>query len=172
MKCPHLHFIEDYLNSELQDDERRKFELHLSSCPVCRGILEEEKSLDSVLRSQQLIQAPAGFSREVVAALPKKGIIGKLPDWTLALAMGLVVTFIGLMVGRFGAPFGKRLMERVASFFSDFNIIPSLGKLEPVVSTEWYQQITGGSNILALNFVIAAIILCWGLWQMVKALRN
>lgn len=171
MNCPSLQRFEDYLSGELSGDELRQFEEHLQSCASCRQALEGEKQLDDLLRSQPLMKAPQGFSRRVMANLTFVEKSSTLPDWLMALALGLIISFTGFMIGKLGLPFLRSLTDKVGTLIANSDILAGLEKVGGFAQSDWFLQLSGGSHLLVLNFIVAGIILCWGLWQMVKALR-
>ena len=172
MKCPNLQFFEEYLSDELNSKERLKFERHLQSCTSCAQILEREKNLDDILRSQTLIKAPAGFKARILANIPPVITANMLPDWLQAIALGLFITFIGFMVGKFGVPRLEGLLTKISGLNIDLQVINNLEKYGISLQGAWPAQISGSNFLLVVNFLIAGIIFCWALWQMVKALRG
>lgn len=169
MKCPDNKIFDDYFSGLLPTPKRTEFSEHVESCPECKAIFEAEDALDRLLREQQVEKAPAELQRRVMEQIAQMESAKGLPDWFMALAFGLVVSFVGLMVGKLGKPILDLFSREVSNInFSLFNF----EFLNSITQSELYLRITGGSQILLLNFLVAGIIACWGLWQMVKALRN
>lgn len=171
MKCPSLPQFEDFLSGDLAGEERRRFEEHLRSCAVCQKILERERQLDELLRGQPLLKAPPGFSRRVLERLTSVKADRTLPDWVAALSLGVALSFLGFLIGKFGISFIRTLTEDIGALIARADTSSAFKGLEGLIRSDWYLQLTGHSSLLMLNFIVAAIILCWGLWQMVKALR-
>ncbi|MCX6640665.1 MAG: zf-HC2 domain-containing protein [bacterium] len=172
MNCPPLQSIEDYLIGALAQSERRTLEEHLETCSSCRQTLAHEQELDDLLRALPNLGAPEGFSKSVLSKMAAKPASRSLPDWLWALGVGLFVTFLGIMASRFGAPFTKELAQEVSSFIHGSGVQNRLSDLGAISQSDWLSQLTTGNNVFILNFAVAGIVLCWGLWQVVKALRG
>jgi hypothetical protein len=171
MKCPTATVFEDYLTGTLAPEETRAFEAHISECATCRQTLEVERRFDALLRSPSLLKAPEGFREKVLSRLDPLEKPNRLPDWLTALALGLLISFAGLMVGKWGDPLIRGVREKISGIDIHLNIFKPLENLLPSVQGNWISQLTAGSHIMILNIAVAGVILCWGLWQKVKALR-
>jgi anti-sigma factor (TIGR02949 family) len=172
MKCPTIEHIEDYLSGELNPAESRGLETHLEGCAACSALLHQEKQLDKLLRSQSLVKAPQGLRSRVLAELPVVKETSSLPDWLQAFAVGLIVTFLGVFFGNLGKPLINRIMEKVGLLGDGMTIKKSIENLGIFTEVDWSSGLFGGNELLMVNVLIAGVIFCWGLWQMVKALRG
>lgn len=172
MKCPPIERFEDYLSGELTTEESRQFDEHLKACAVCQNVLEGEKRLDDLLRSQILVKAPEGFSQRILAKLTPVKTKSSLPDWLQAFALGLIVTFLGLFFGRLGKPLIDRMVEKISLLGKGVNIQKGIENLGIFTEKDWGSGLLGGNELFIVNILIGGVILCWGLWQMVKALRG
>ena len=172
MKCPPLQVFEDYLSGDLPTKERLHLEAHLESCASCQKVLDREKQLDDLLRSQPIMKAPEDFYVRIMSKLPTLEKPAILPDWLTALAFGLILAFGGFMVGKLTTPLIGNLTEKVGTLKIDPNLVKEFDKLELLAQGDWFSQLSSGGNIIIINLIVGGIILCWGLWQMVKALRG
>lgn len=169
MKCPDRKIFDDYFTDLLSSQKRAEFLEHLETCPDCQATFKAEEVLDGLLRTQQIEPAPAEIRNQVMQQIAQMESAKGLPDWLMALAFGLVVSFVGLMAGKLGKP----VLDLLSREASNINIDTfDFGFLHSITQSELYLRITGGSQILLLNFLVAGIVAGWGLWQMVKALRN
>lgn len=169
MKCPDLETFDDYLLGLLSAESSADLEAHLTICSKCRSLLEKERRLDEWLRRQDRIPAPPGFFQNVMNSLEKKTASKTLPDWIWATGIGLSVAYVGIFLGKIGSACTPPLIERLKSFFTGFG---SKITVDWWMRDEWMLKLAGGNNLLIVNFSVAGIILCWGLWQLVKALRR
>jgi anti-sigma factor RsiW len=53
-----VRFCLDYLEGSLPDDERRRFERHLSDCPPCVDFFETYRNTPIVLRKSLCVEMP------------------------------------------------------------------------------------------------------------------
>ena len=81
----------------------------MENCAACQELSRQEKQLDTLLRSQSLIQAPKGLQSRILAELPVVKTPSSLPDWLQAFALGLIVIFMGVFFGNLGKPVIKEL---------------------------------------------------------------
>ena len=169
MKCPEIRVFDDYFSGLLTSKERAELEEHLKACPDCKVFFDSEKQLEGMLRKEQVQKAPIDLHRRVMQQIAELETSRGLPDWFMALAFGLVVSFVGLMVGKLSGPLLDFISQQAAVFQSHFI---NLEILNSITQSKLYMSLTGGSPILLLNFLVAGTVACWGLWQMVKALRN
>jgi len=57
MTCPdYVDLMMAYLDDELDCEQKKVFEEHLASCPVCRGELEEFKRLNRITDEMKLVE--------------------------------------------------------------------------------------------------------------------
>ncbi|HDH57038.1 MAG TPA: hypothetical protein ENF16_00335 [Bacteroidetes bacterium] len=172
MKCPPLQMIEDYLSGELPAEDRIRLEEHLESCVSCRKVLSRERELDDLLRYQPILKAPEGLYARIMSKLPAQEKTALLPDCLTALAFGLLLAFGGFMVGKFATPLIGNLAEKIAAFRLDPEMVAEIDRFGLLSQGDWFSQLSSGGNIIIVNLIVGGIILCWGLWQMVKALRG
>jgi len=172
MNCPELQTFEDYLSGELTDPQRCELEAHLQGCQSCRRVLAREQKFDALLRNQPLLKAPAGFRERLLAALDVRDSSRAYPEWLWALGLGLVIATVGLLAGKLGSrPLG-RILHEITALVSQSNFGKTAESLQSLPGANLLPQFPGGNSILLINFLIGGVILCWGLWQMVKALRR
>ncbi|RJP79815.1 MAG: hypothetical protein C4524_04625 [Candidatus Zixiibacteriota bacterium] len=170
MKCPEPHILEEYLDGDLVETHRREVEDHLAVCSACRTLVESERALAAGLRESLPLAAPPGFHDRVTAALAPARAPSLLPDWLWALGLGLVVALAGLALGRFGASIWPEFSRSLEAFLPDLGrLVRDLNQVLP--GGDWLTQLPGG-YFFVLNFLAAGVVLAWGLWQMVKALRR
>jgi anti-sigma factor RsiW len=90
MSCSPIH-LNDYLLKELADPERRKLELHLKSCAVCREELERLRLTQNALfslRDEEIPQRIAFVSDPVFEASPWRKWWGGF--WSTPARLGFV----------------------------------------------------------------------------------
>lgn len=172
MKCPSIEQFEDFLHGELTAQAEHQFEEHFKTCPACRMVLERERRLDELLRGQSLIRAPEGFTQRVLTALTSAKSSSTLPDWLQAFALGLIVTFLGVFFGRLGKPLIDRIIEKIGLLGKEVNVQKGIENLGILTENDWGSGLFGGNELFFVNVFIGGLILCWGLWQMIKALRG
>lgn len=61
-----------YLDKEITKEEEQVLKEHLMTCEDCQGHFHELKRTITLLQSTSNIQAPANFTRNVMASLPKE----------------------------------------------------------------------------------------------------
>ncbi|MFB5660437.1 zf-HC2 domain-containing protein [Alteribacillus sp. HJP-4] len=64
--------LHKYLDGEMNEQERVRFFTHLDSCPECRIHFDELNKSMMLVQSSSHMEAPAGFTSEVMASLPQK----------------------------------------------------------------------------------------------------
>lgn len=166
MKCPELTLIEEYASGELAEEAGRELEAHLESCVSCRAILDRERRLNDLLRAQVLLKAPPQLRLRVMETLETESSDRAVPEWFWVLGMGVAVVLMGLILGRIGSPY----LDGFKLWIGEHILRSSLW--QNLTDTSWLAQLSTGSSMLVVNLGVAGIILCWGLWQMIKALRR
>ncbi len=172
MNCPKLQFVEEYLRGETPPRERAEFEGHLSVCPRCQQALAREKRFDEMLCRQPLWAAPDGLRERVMTRLEPQRAFFSRADRLWVIGFSLVVAAVGSIIGYGGGGFINAIYSRVAQWFAHAGITGPAGGSLPAMGSEWLGQLTAGNSIMLLNFLVGGIVLCWGLWQMVKVLRR
>jgi hypothetical protein len=172
MKCPDAQIMAEYLTGELSLSQQRELEIHLESCGICRPLWVRERALDRILRTQKRISAPPDLQQRVLAALESPKVHRSLPEWMWALSMGLVVILMGFVLGIFGSPYLDGLKLWFQEHVLSAGVLKSVMDLEHLPQADWLMQLPGINSMSLVNLGVAGIILCWGLWQMFKALRR
>lgn len=172
MKCPEVSIWEDYLNGELDMSVRKDLIFHVQGCSECQMVLTREQRLDQLLRSQSLLKAPANFRQRVMQALELEPSPVTSSDWLWMLGLGLVILSVAGIVAGLGLKYQEQIAHKIswAGLNSAFQAL--LGGLHLQNTYHWVQQVIGSSTLLPVNLVLAGVILSWGLWQMVVALRR
>jgi anti-sigma factor RsiW len=72
--CPEqiIELMHEYLDEELDLDKEKVLRDHLKSCKECEIIFNELKKTDAFVRGISHMQAPPGFTANVLAKLPKE----------------------------------------------------------------------------------------------------
>lgn len=172
MNCPKLQFVEEFLRGEIPPGERAEFEGHLGVCARCQKALTREQQFDEMLRRQPLLAAPEALRERVMVTLGSQRAFFSRADRLWVIGFSLVVAAVGSIIGYGGGEFINAIYSRVSQWFAHAGITgPARGAL-PTVGSEWLGQLTAGNSVMLLNFLVGGIVLCWGLWQMVKVLRR
>jgi predicted anti-sigma-YlaC factor YlaD len=172
MKCPEVQIFEEYLNGELSTSVQRELEAHFASCSTCRVLFTREQTLDRILRNQRQIVAPLELHQQIMASLESPKTHRSLPEWMWVLSMGLVVIALGFISGIYGSPYLEGLKLWFKQNIIGAGVLKSLVDLGQNPKADWLMQLPGVNSVSLVNLGVAGIILCWGLWQMFKALRR
>ena len=83
MKCEEIdHFIDTYLDSELDFARRVELEQHLASCPSCRSLLEERRAFRAFFAAAlREYKAPPQLETKVLAAMRRAPAKEKFSLW-------------------------------------------------------------------------------------------
>jgi len=171
MQCPEADRIADYLNGDLPEDERRRITDHISDCDSCQRELESAKAFDTFLRRIEPLKAPAALYKNIMGRIKPVRRRTSVPDWLTALAIGLFLAFLGSLASKLnlsglGESYSQlkvaEIIAQISTWFNNTTMISHEG---------WIGPINGISNILLLNLLVAGVVLFWGLWQMVRAMR-
>ncbi len=85
--------LDEYLDGELGDVDRRLAEAHLSSCAACRGELERSRKLEALLR-----KVPAGSAPDADRFVSQVRSRSRRPvPWGLGAAAAVLVGLAGLL---------------------------------------------------------------------------
>lgn len=96
-----------YIDNELDEAVRARFDRHLASCAACRGLVERERQLsDALRRAADRPMAPPGLTAKIARALDQaervEGSPGQRSGFGRRLALGqglaLVATLAGVAV--------------------------------------------------------------------------
>jgi anti-sigma factor RsiW len=108
MKCTNVRKkISQYIDNELNLDEKKAFDSHIRDCASCREELEETQALHQLFVSAERFPAPHGFTTRVLANLEAKegwrlrSLLSIRPFFMRAaqVAFALVVMTIGIISG-------------------------------------------------------------------------
>lgn len=74
MKCPAeiILYMHEYLDEEISAEHERELREHLQNCEDCQTYFHELKKTIALVQSTSHIQAPANFTQNVMAKLPKE----------------------------------------------------------------------------------------------------
>lgn len=74
MKCPKeiIAYMHEYLDEELQPKQEEELRKHLQECDECQMTFNELKKSEALVRSIPFMPAPADFTANVMAKLPKE----------------------------------------------------------------------------------------------------
>lgn len=130
MSCFSADRIYLYLEGELGPDDRRAFEEHLGSCPICRDALEERRPLHQAFTSLPPLEIPLGFARAVMARIPER--TGTALSRAAAFATGALALMAGLLALHFllGKSLADTLIQAIRSLTGGFGgLLPLLAKV-------------------------------------------
>jgi anti-sigma factor RsiW len=101
MKCEsYIDWMHDYLDGDITQDHQEALKEHLHSCEECQQHFRELKKAIAFVQSTSHIEAPANFTMNVMAALPKERRRTKVNRWfKLHPFMTAASVFIILMFG-------------------------------------------------------------------------
>jgi anti-sigma factor RsiW len=104
MKCDETHhFIDTYLDGELDFAEKVELEQHLADCPSCRSLLEERRAFRALfVAAVHEYQAPPQLGAKVLAAVRRVPAREKFSlwhqPWIYATAVVVVSVFLALRI--------------------------------------------------------------------------
>jgi hypothetical protein len=90
-----LEVYEKYILNQLPDNEKTKFEAHLSSCKICQNRLEKEKWLQANLREIGKREMKSEIRKQVNLKRAEK----KLTDWGMVMRVAAIILFVVLTPG-------------------------------------------------------------------------
>ena len=81
--CPEniLHYMDDYLDGDIEPSDEAVLKEHLESCIDCRKHYHELNKTIAFVQSASHIQAPADFVQKTMARLPKERQRGGVQRW-------------------------------------------------------------------------------------------
>ena len=109
MKCTHVRqMISQYMDNELDGDEKKAFDLHLQNCAACRKELEDTRAICKLLASAERFHAPPRFALRVLANLEEKeesrlwSLLGPRPFFLRVAQVGfaIIIMTIGIISGK------------------------------------------------------------------------
>ncbi len=170
MNCEALeNLLPLYVDGELPEEERRRFDIHLRRCASCREALSFYRELETSLAGRRdLRPAPHPFAAKVARSLAPRPVWGVLSDLVgLPGILGAAFVLVGvvLLVYR----------DAVAHFFTRFNEGFSIG-LSPLAEAWIYEatRFTGGGELtlLAVFAGVLALIMLTGSWMVLRFVRE
>ncbi|WP_141434442.1 anti-sigma factor [Bacillus sp. 03113] len=74
MKCPGriVELMHEFLDEEISADHEKELRMHLQNCKECHAYFHELKRVIAFVQSTSHIQAPANFTENIMAKLPKE----------------------------------------------------------------------------------------------------
>lgn len=84
MKCKQHYeeLIQNVLDGEATEEEKKVLDRHLRECNSCKQHLHELKKVIAFVQSSSHIEAPLGFTDLVMAKLPERKPVSKWKQWT------------------------------------------------------------------------------------------
>ncbi len=169
MICPERQILDDYLVGDLPATQRQGYEEHFRTCETCQKFLARERQISERLRANLVLRAPAQLQPRVLAALDTRRGYKPIPDWLWMSGLTAALISLGILV----AIYSPNLINPELSRGAISSVINKLLENNQIQSTySWLQQWTGGSLVIVMNLFVGGVVLCWGLWQMVVALRK
>ncbi|WP_442597561.1 anti-sigma-W factor RsiW [Neobacillus sp. D3-1R] len=97
-----IEYMHDFLDEEISAENEAKLREHLSTCPECNRHFHELKKSIAFVQSTSHIQAPANFTANVMARLPKEKKQVGVKRWFRHHPMITAASlFLVLMLGSF-----------------------------------------------------------------------
>jgi len=158
MNCDDVkELLQDYVTRELDPDRRKFVDEHLLECDECRRELALVSVVVSSLDTIPVLEPSADFSRNVMAALPRRRMFVPNPSWALILApilAGLAWLFRAQLLSGL-----LSLLRRCGVDPSAFSI-PASVRL-PAVSTAQLGLAVAVLTVLGLGLAIGTAVWCW-----------
>jgi anti-sigma factor RsiW len=84
MKCEQQYeeLIQKVVDGEATLEEKKQLDDHLTTCPSCKQHLHELKKAIAFVQSSSHIEAPAGFTENIMAKLPERKPVSKWKQWS------------------------------------------------------------------------------------------
>ncbi|WP_227940202.1 anti-sigma factor family protein [Alkalihalobacillus deserti] len=84
MKCKQYYedLIQNVLDGDATEEEKKILDQHLKECAFCRQHLHELKKVIAFVQSSSHIEAPLDFTETVMANLPERKQVSKWKQWT------------------------------------------------------------------------------------------
>jgi anti-sigma factor RsiW len=143
-------FLQDYVTRELDPERRRLFDAHLVECGECQRELALMTAVVSTLDHQPVLEPTPGFSRKVLASLPRqqRGFLLS-PWWSVALAPMLAGA-----VWLFRVPLERELVAAMEKLGPEHVVLPALSMRNAGVAA---------AAIAGLGLLVAAgaVVFCW-----------
>lgn len=73
--CPKqiVHYMHEYLDGDIQEEAKKELKFHIETCAECKKHFAELKKTIALVQSASHIEAPVGFTANVLALLPREG---------------------------------------------------------------------------------------------------
>jgi anti-sigma factor RsiW len=144
MKCEEVHhFIDTYLDGELDFAEKVELEQHLANCPSCRSLLEERQAFRALFVSAvSEYKAPPQLEPKVLAAMRRVPVKEKFSlwrqSWIYATAAVVMSVFLALKILFPDAEkeFARQAVLRHSSSLSTSHLV-DVASPDPVVVKPW-----------------------------------
>ncbi|WP_279326445.1 anti-sigma factor family protein [Bacillus litorisediminis] len=107
-KCPEkfVEYMHEYLDDELSSAHEAELRQHLQTCEECQKHFHELKKTIALVQSTAHIQAPNGFTANVMSRLPKENKMIRIQRWFRAHPLLTAASlFIFLMMGSLASSF-------------------------------------------------------------------
>ena len=65
--------LSNYLENDVTPELRRRLEAHVLGCPGCRAVYDGVRNVITLVRGDEVIELPAGFSRRLQERLAALG---------------------------------------------------------------------------------------------------
>ncbi|MEV9642026.1 anti-sigma factor [Mammaliicoccus sciuri] len=122
-KCPKhvVHYMHAFLDGEISSEEEKILTKHLESCEDCKALMGELEQTETLFENVATVQAPSGFSNNVMARLPQPNKQKGPKKWLRQHPMmAAAALFLILMSASFFSSFEN---EQQFSFTKQPNII-------------------------------------------------
>src|SRR5215469_5316650 len=144
MKCEEVHhFIDTYLDGELDFARQAELEQHLANCPLCRSLLDERKAFRSFFVSTVGgYKAPPQLKAKIAAAVRRAPTKEKLSlwrqPWVYATAVVVMTICLALKILFPDAEkeLSKQAVLRHSSSLSRSHLV-DVASPKPVVVKSW-----------------------------------
>jgi len=127
--------IQQYLDNNLDQDEKKILEDHLSICRQCRTVVEKYKTLYTLLADDTDIQLSNNFTQHVLRNIEPQSMTARNRfslEWGLGIigvmaGLGMTFYFYGIQLAKIKiVSFGDMTFHAIFSFFQNFQIILSV----------------------------------------------
>jgi anti-sigma factor RsiW len=130
-----------YLDGEMGPAEQDQFEEHLAGCEACQQELAQTRAVFATLEGLQAVPVPAGFTRDVLAGLPRRSA-SPAAWWVLA---SQVIASVVLLV--LALPTLRAWYQQVSAWFAPGWLSESASTVALLVEQVWTRVV----STLSLN---------------------